>query len=241
MWLDWLVFCDGGFQPVSPLMEKVKMLWKLPVGRDWLRGKLVLVPMGGAMFSKSLTQFSVHGWGCVPSLLFTWGQTMVEVMKIMATSFKRIHACTATLSAPSPAAGHHRPMPPLETPGHSQASLGQSYESESEVAQSCSTLCDTMDYSLPGSSIQGIFQARILEWVAISFLRRSSQPRDWTCISCIVGRGFTIWATRDGSPSIVYYNSLASFSRKICKFVDSEAQWSHLRCDKVTLFDINVI
>ena len=54
------------------------------------------------------------------------GQTMVEVRKIMVTSFKRSHACIATLSAPNPAAGHHQPTPPLETPGHSQASLGQS-------------------------------------------------------------------------------------------------------------------
>ena len=53
-------------------------------------------------------------------------QTMVEVMKIMVTSFKRFHACTATLSAPNPAAGHHQPTPPPETPGHSRASLGQS-------------------------------------------------------------------------------------------------------------------
>ena len=53
-----------------------------------------------------------------------------------------------------------------------------------------------MDYSLPGSSIHGIFRARILEWVAISFSRRSSRPRDWTPVSCIVGRRFTIWATR---------------------------------------------
>ena len=50
------------------------------------------------MFSKSLMQFSVDGWSCVTSLLFTWGQTMVEVMKIMATSFKRSHVCTAVLS-----------------------------------------------------------------------------------------------------------------------------------------------
>ena len=49
------------------------------------------------------------------SLLFTWGQTMVEVMKIMATSFKRSHACTATLSTPNPAASHHCPTPLLET------------------------------------------------------------------------------------------------------------------------------
>ena len=57
--------------------------------------------MGGAMLSKSLIQFSVDGWSCVPSLLFTWGQTMMEVMKIMATSFKRSHAWTATLRPPT--------------------------------------------------------------------------------------------------------------------------------------------
>ena len=51
---------------------------------------------------------------------------MMEVMKIMATSFKRSHACTATLSAPDPAAGHCPPMPLPGTPRHSQASLGQS-------------------------------------------------------------------------------------------------------------------
>ena len=51
-------------------------------------------------------------------------------------------------------------------------------ESESEVAQSCPTLCNPMDCSLPGFSIHGIFQARVLEWVAIFFSRRSSQPRD---------------------------------------------------------------
>ena len=52
---------------------------------------------------------------------------MVEVMKIMVTSFKRSHAGTATLSAPNPAADHRRPTSPPETPGHSWASLGQSF------------------------------------------------------------------------------------------------------------------
>ena len=52
---------------------------------------------------------------------------MVEVMKIMVTSFKRSHAYTATLSDPNPATSHRRPMPLLETPGYSQASLGQSF------------------------------------------------------------------------------------------------------------------
>ena len=60
-------------------------------------------------------------------------------------------------------------------------------KSENEVTQSCPTHCSPMDCSLPGSSVHGILQARILEWVAISFSRGSSQPRDWTWVSCIVG------------------------------------------------------
>ena len=69
-----------------------------------------------------------------------------------------------------------------------------------EIAQSCLTLCDLMDCSLPGSSIQWIFQTRILEWVSISFSRGSSQPKDWTWVSCTAGRLFTIWATREANP-----------------------------------------
>ena len=57
-----------------------------------------------------------------------------------------------------------------------------------EVAQSCPTLCSPIDCSLPGSSISGIFQARVLEWVAISFSRRFSWPRDQTLVSRIAGR-----------------------------------------------------
>ena len=53
-------------------------------------------------------------------------QTMVELMKIMVTSLKKSHACTATLSASNPAADHHQPVPPPETPRHTQACLGQS-------------------------------------------------------------------------------------------------------------------
>ena len=72
-------------------------------------------------------------------------------------------------------------------------------KSESAVAQSCQTLSDPMDCSLPGSSVHGIFQARVLEWVAISFSRGSSQPRDGTWVSHIAGRHFTVWATREAS------------------------------------------
>ena len=60
------------------------------------------------------------------------------------------------------------------------------------VAQLCLILCDPMDCSLPGSSVCGILQARILEWVAMPSSRASFWPRDWTCVSCIAGRFFTI-------------------------------------------------
>ena len=60
------------------------------------------------------------------------------------------------------------------------------------VTQLFPTLCDSMGYSLPGSSVQGVLQARILEWVAIPFSKGSSQPRNQTEVSCIAGRFFTI-------------------------------------------------
>ena len=63
---------------------------------------------------------------------------------------------------------------------------------ESEVVQPSPTLCNPMDCSLPGSSIRGIFQAKVLEWVAISFSRGSSQPRDGTRVAHVVGRRFTV-------------------------------------------------
>ena len=70
-------------------------------------------------------------------------------------------------------------------------------ESKSEVTQSCLTLCDPMDCSLPGSSVHGILQARVLERVAISFSRGSSWPRDQTWVSHIVDRHPNLWATRE--------------------------------------------
>ena len=70
-------------------------------------------------------------------------------------------------------------------------------ESESEVAQSCPTLCDPMDCSLPGSSLHGILQATVLEWVATSSSRGSSQPRGRTQVSRIVGKLFAFRATRE--------------------------------------------
>ena len=84
-----------------------------------------------------------------------------------------------------------------------------------EVAQLCLTLCDHIDCSPPGSSAHGIFQAWILEWVAISFSRGSSRPRDRTWVSHIVGRRFTVQAqSRKGTFKtvgnfVVFYSPLS--------------------------------
>ena len=59
------------------------------------------------------------------------------------------------------------------------------------------TLCNPMDCSLSGSSVHGVFRARVLEWIDISFSRRSSWPRNRTWVSRIAGRRFTVWATRE--------------------------------------------
>ena len=78
-----------------------------------------------------------------------------------------------------------------------------------KVTRSCPTLCDPMDYT-----VHGILQARILEWVAFPFSRGSSQPRDWTRVSCIAGRFFTNWAMREAQSR---HNSSYRFQGKECK------------------------
>ena len=77
------------------------------------------------------------------------------------------------------------------------AFITETEKKEGEVIQSCPTLCDPLDCSLSSSSIHGIFHARVLEWVAISFSRGSPRPMDGTWVSHIAGRGFTIWVTRE--------------------------------------------
>ena len=71
------------------------------------------------------------------------------------------------------------------------------------VTQSCPTLCDSLDCSLPGSSVHGILQARILEWVVMPSSRGSSHLRNWTQVFCTVGRFLTIWDTREALDTVV--------------------------------------
>ena len=78
-----------------------------------------------------------------------------------------------------------------------------------------------MDCSLPGSSIHGIFQARILEWGAISFSRGSSWLRDWTLVSRMVGRRFTIWAK---------WEKREVWLKSICHSRKSQGAWLGVPC-----------
>ena len=76
---------------------------------------------------------------------------------------------------------------------------------EVKVAQSCLTLCDPMDCTLPGSSVHGILQAIILEWVAVHFSMGSSQPKNQTQVSRIAGGFFPVWATREAPTCYVVW------------------------------------
>ena len=81
-----------------------------------------------------------------------------------------------------------------------------------------SVVSDPMDYSPPGSSVHGTLQARILEWVAIPFSRASSWPRDRTQVSCIAGRFFTVWATREAQLS--HFVSFTLLCPTLCSPMD---------------------
>ena len=72
-----------------------------------------------------------------------------------------------------------------------------------KAAQSCLTLCDSMDYR-----VRGVLQARILEWIAFPFSKESSQPRDRTLVSQIAGRFFTSWATREAHFCLFYFKRM---------------------------------
>ena len=89
------------------------------------------------------------------------------------------------------------------------------------ITESCSTLCEPMDCSLPGSTTHGIFQARILEWVAIFFSRGSSQSRDWTQVSCTAGTLYPL--SHQGSLNLFHFLFWTVFSAD--RFW---TPWSHL-------------
>ena len=103
------------------------------------------------------------------------------------------------------------------------------------VTQLCLTLCDPMDYKLPGFSVHGILQARIREWVAIPSSKGSSLSRDWTQVSCIAGGFFTIWATTEAyngvqcqrmSHSPLTYAGSVGWKFETCSALAPVAAWA---------------
>ena len=97
--------------------------------------------------------------------------------------------------------------------------------SEVLVTQSCPALCDPMDCSQLNSSVHGIFQARILEWIAIPFSEGSSQLRDWTWVFCIAGIFFTVWAPREALKGKV----VAQLPICVWLFANPWTPWQHAR------------
>ena len=93
----------------------------------------------------------------------------------------------------------NKTLPQPVSPSHFPISPTWTAKVKRVVTQLCPALYNPMDCRLPGSSVHGILQTRILEWLAIAFSRGSSGPRDWTWVSCIAGRFFTIW-TRTANP-----------------------------------------
>ena len=91
-------------------------------------------------------------------------------------------------------------------------------------------LCNPMDCSPPSSSVHGILQARILEWVAISFSRGSSQPRERIQVSCIAGRHFNLWATREAYFTILWILKRLVASCQLPGIAGFPDDWLCLHC-----------
>ena len=106
-----------------------------------------------------------------------------------------------------------------------------------QLLQSCPPLCDPMDYSPPDSSVHGILQARILEWVATPSSRGSSWPRDRTHVSCIscTCRWILYSLSHPGSPNVVYISPQLTEEhiekwKEEKELSNREKTWRHLKC-----------
>ena len=127
-----------------------------------------------------------------------WSMKRDRIHKVQVTGFS-----LWLIHRRKPVAAESRSLP-LTEPSETRMGMREQ-EWDLLVAQSLSPVqlfCSPMDCSPPDSSVPGILQARILEWVAIPFPRGSSRPRDGTQVSRIAGIFFTIWATREAPPDL---------------------------------------
>ena len=119
------------------------------------------------------------------NLFYGWILLFLFYLYFMTAFY--LHFCFFHLTCPIPTDSFSKKNGPL--PGEIRV---YTLKVKVKVTQSSRTLCNPIDYT-----VHGIFQARILEWIAIPFSRGSSQPRDWTLISRAAGDFFTIWPTRE--------------------------------------------
>ena len=117
-----------------------------------------------------------------------WRATALLLLLLLLSRFSRVRLFATPWTAA------YQAPPSMDFPGKSTG-VG-CHRLLQKVAQSYPILCNSMDCSLPGSSVSGILQAKILEWVAIPFSKGSSKPRDRTQVSPTAGRLFIFWATR---------------------------------------------
>ena len=172
-------------------------LW--PWHLQWYKVKFYRHDLGSCSWEVFLSLFFSLVWhfqSTYTDNLLIFGYIRVLLL-LLLSRFSRVQLCVTPWRQPT------RLPCPWNSPGKNTG-VGCHFllqcmkvKSESEVTQLCLTLSDSMDCSLPGSSVHGIFQARVLEWIAISFSRGSSRPRNRTWVSHIVGRRFTVWATRE--------------------------------------------
>ena len=133
----------------------------------------------------------------LPLLLSTLCQSLIRAWMYGTEEFMCLYQWCC--SGNSPVSSHQVPIAALPLDGQrplEQAAHLSFHFLRRSQSLSCVRLCDPMDCSLPGSSVHGILQARILEWVAFPFSRGPSPPRDQIQVSCIAGRFFTVRAKR---------------------------------------------
>ena len=188
-----LIFCQG---------QHCSDAW-LPL-RRWLDSKNSLWFTCVCMPAKSLQSFLTlcDAIDCSRSGFSVHGILQTRILEGVAISFSRGYSWSRDRTRLLHLLHWQVGSLPLMPPGF--------IKKKTEVAQSCWTLWDPMHCSPPGSSVYGLFQARVLEWVSISFSRGSSQPRDQIWVSRIAGRRFTIWATREApwahGTSLMWYH-----------------------------------
>ena len=174
------------------------LAWRIP----WMEQPGGLQSMGlqrvghDSMSSLLLTRALILSWGLHPHDLIISQRPHLLIPSHQTLDFKHIKL----------GGGHEYAIynnrwesPLYFTINHKQMSIKAIIrkDSESEITQSFPTLCNPMECSLPGSSIHGIFQARVLKWVTISFSKGSPWPTDQTWVSRIADRRFAVWASRE--------------------------------------------